>query len=338
MRFPHRFIVCAGLVAVCAVTLVAPQVVGQPAGGSASPTALMRSIVDDEDAGRSGREDGRCLRILGIEQCAQEERQVAESLVQTGPAGIEGRAPEKPSVVGFVRNGWPLVMEFEPEPGTLTILRVKLYHPRLFFPYLEVAYQQVLDPDGTGGRQTVVVNRLNLEGEPGAGDGVRVARYDIRSFRLVNGELLRHHLLPVRAPVTVFGFGAGPHSVGSPILRDVRFLVPGPISVPAQHATTPAPFTYALDRDYDAVSAELLRCTPICTGSGRINTNITRVRTPQALGAFWTISHSNRAANYQIVVRAWLQCGGASPAAALAQCRDDAAWAIGRSQKLQLVQ
>ncbi|MEA3031125.1 MAG: hypothetical protein QOG13_2450 [Sphingomonadales bacterium] len=337
-RVLHRKIAYIGLPVCYAMLLLLSQDGGQAQaqGPREQEQALarLRAIPEGDDDERPT--DPACVRILGSEYCAAEEREVAATLVRSGPQGIAAHPPEKPSVVGFVRQGWPLTIEFQPQPGTFTIFRVKLYHRRLLFPYFEVAYRRVLDPDGSGGRQIVDIGALDLSGDPGAGDGARIARYDIRSYRLVGGALQRRHGFLVRAPVALFGLSAGPEAHGSLTLRNVRFLAPTTIRPPAGTRTVQASFSYALDVDYDAVAAELLRCPRLCASLGDVGTNLATRRTPQALQNL-TIRHDPLPGNYEVVVRAWLQCGGGSQADMLARCRHKSAWSIGRTDpRLQI--
>ncbi|MEA3042801.1 MAG: hypothetical protein QOJ53_2205 [Sphingomonadales bacterium] len=336
-RVLNRKIAYIGLPVCYAMLLLLSQAGGQAQAQSSreqeQALARLRAIPEGDDDERPT--DPACIRILGSEHCAAEERALAATLVQNGPRGIAGQAPEKPSVVGFVRQGWPLTIEFQPQPGTFTIFRVKLYHRRLLFPYFEVAYRRVLDPDGSGGRQIVDIGALDLSGDPGAGDGARIARYDIRSYRLVGGALQRRHGFLVRAPVALFGLSAGPEAHGSLTLRNVRFLGRTTIGRRA-NGSAPILFSYALDVDYDAVAAELLRCPRLCASLGDVGTNLATRRTPAAQ-AQWAIGPDTQPGSYEIVVRAWGQCGGGSQADMLARCRHKSAWSIGRTDpRLQI--
>jgi len=301
MRAAARKTMCFGLAAFCTAAFAHAQ--DAPSSSARDRLeARMRAIPQGDDESRPPHH--ACF--YGV--CAQPEREIAATLVRLGPQHGDCRDVDKPSAVGFVRNSWPVVVDFESEPGTFTVLRVKLYHRRRLLPYFEVAFQQVIDPDGTGGRQAVVVPRLDLAGNTGA--GVRVARYDIRSFRLADGELVRHRGRLVRAPVAVYGMGAGPHAVGSMTLRNVRFLSPPTIRVPAAGNPQAVSFGYTLDRDFDAVAAIPRFCNPRCADQPRIGP-LPRSRSVQATGR-WTFDHRARPGSYEMDVRAWLQCGGAS--------------------------
>ena len=316
-----------GLAAACFITLIGAHSGFQAPGDAERLRERMRALPEGDDEARPP--EGACF--LGI--CVAEERQIAGSLVESGPQPGGGGDGAKPSVVGVVRNAWPMVVDFEPEPGTFTVVRVKLYHRRWLFPYYEIAFQQVLDPDGSGGRQTVVVDRLNLADS--SGDGIHVARYDVRSFRLADGELVREHGRPVRAPVTVYGMGAGPQAVGSMILLDVRFTTPTTRQVPAQNEVDRVGFSYRLMRDFDAVAAVPRFCNPGCNDRGSRIGPLPRMRSGPVTGS-WPIDRHALAGNYELDVRAWLQCGGATAADAFARCADDSAWTFATARPFRL--
>ena len=326
-RVPNRKIACIGLSVCYAMLLLLSQDGGQAQAQSPRDQARMRALPEEDDESRPP--EGACF--LGL--CAREEREIAATLVRSGPDRGSCREVAKPSVVGLVRNGWPVVIDFEPEPGTFTVFRVKLYHRRWSLPYYEIAFQQVLDPDGTGGRRTVVIPALELTGQAGA--GVRVARYDVRSFRLANGELVRAHHRLVTAPVTVYGMGAGPHAVGSMTVLDVHFLGPATIRVPARNSRQDVRFSYRLTRDYDAVAGVPRFCNPRCSDVLPRIGPLPRFRGAPQTG-LWTVTHRARVGNYGMDVRAWLQCGGASAVQALASCADDAAWTFATAPALRL--
>ena len=86
--------------------------------------------------------------------CPPTEIEVANQLLRSGPGTTETYASfdnikHQFAVVGFVQEGWPLSVEYAAEPGTVTVLRIKLYHRRKLlivpFPFYEVAFQANLD-------------------------------------------------------------------------------------------------------------------------------------------------------------------------------------------------
>lgn len=390
-RVPNRKTAHIGVPVICAMMLLLSQDGGQAlAQGHSEPTlpeALMRTLPAGDDAhDEAQRErDGVCVKIV-VMLCREPETEVAAALIRSGPQTRDESEPGKPSIVGFVRNSWPLAVDFEPEPGTFTVLRVKLFHQRFLYPYYEIAYQQVLDPDGSGGRQTIVVDRLQLGGDPGAGNGVRVARVDVRSFRLVNGRLVREHGRAVRAPVMVYGVGVGPDAVGSTAIENARFRSPGemrsayahagnglrganfgaarapvaligfnawdpvfdsmtlqsvrfedsrPVRIPTGNASVPLTYSYRLDRNYDAVAADLRYCPQNCRLNRRLAVPARGDRTPRAAGQ-WSVTRRFDPGDYRVQVLAWGQCAGPPTPAALAQCAHSTAWAAGTSGTVRL--
>lgn len=308
----------------------------------ASSTLLIGAAAfppgDIEDESPPAKTPDGCVKLFGQIQCAPEEPEIAAQLFGSGPAPETDIDPARPSVVGFVRNTWPFVIDFQSEPGTRTFVKVRLYHHRWFFPYLEVAYQQRLGiDDDAGQRQLVKIEAMSLSDPSLAADanGTRVARYDIRSYRMNGDEVLREHGRPVRAPVKIFGIGAGPRAVGSITLDDVR-LYPdtvrkaAPGEPPAQ-----ARFRYFLRRPFDLVNATAERDCPgsRCRQVGQV--------APPGAGSVglsperqWLIRNNTKPGSYRLLVRAWLNCNGSTPGANFRECGNEAAWATGYSDTI----
>ncbi len=279
-----------------------------------------------------------CVKLFGSIQCGEEEPLLASRLLANGPQPETATDPLRPAVVSFVRNNWPFVIDFQAEPGTRTVLKVKLYHRRWILPYLENAYQQVLGEDEQAGeRQVIKIEAIDLGDASvatGAGE-VRVARYDIRSYRLDGDTYRREQGKLVRAPVKIFGIGAGPRAVGSITLRDVRF---GPASLQIPAAGAPpamTSFQYVLLRPYDVVSAGVERDCPGagCRWAGQAlspSAGSVGLSPPRQ----WPVRRNAKPGLYRLQVRAWLNCQGSTPAERFVDCGDEAAWASGFSDDI----
>jgi hypothetical protein len=130
---------------------------------------------------------------------------------------------------GFVRDGWPVAVEFQPQPGTLTLLVVTPYAApspvgRGLAQAVRDAVQRsplgratvriVMDPTGGGGRRLFVVPHITLASAQGPGGGeLGIATYSVESYRI----LRKGKLSLKRSPVEIFGFGAGPDAVTRPL-------------------------------------------------------------------------------------------------------------------------
>jgi hypothetical protein len=307
--------------------VVSPQILGHE---------VPQDQEDPEVPSANPDENPPCVRLFGQMQCAPEEKEIAAKLIARGPADISIDNPERPTVTGFVHDRWPVVIDFAPQPGTMTVLKVRLYHRRLLFSYLEVASRQVIDFNSTGVRRIAVVPALDLleTRTSAANAGVRVAKYSIRSYRLRNGVPELHNGRLVRAPVEIFGIGAGPQAAGSFTLRNVTFS-PAQLRIPHQgQVPALASFGFNLDRDFDLVTATVARCGQVCSEMSSPVATMQRAL-PGRKNGNWPVDFRARPSNYAIVIRAWLTCGGA-PADQIRFCEDKAAWAFGRAKPVSL--
>ena len=342
MRAGHRLVIAIILLTLSFSGRAQQEIYDNAQYNDAVPMQVLSRVApkDEEEDKATPPADSQealaCIKLFGTQQCAPEEKEVAASLVRSGPAEISLDSPAKPSVTGFVRNHWPVVVDFRPEPGTMTVLKIRLYHRRFIIPFLEVADRKVIDFDSTGGRRVAVVPALDLAETTGGGtdSDLRVASYAIRSYRLKDGVPERRFGRLVRAPVEVFGIGAGPHAVGSLTLKNVIFG-PRQVRIPGQgQAPFIARYSYLLERDYDLVTATLARCRQTCLEESK------PLAAPPPTHGLWTgnwlVNSSARPNDYAIVIRAWLNCGGVSAADQLRACGDKAAWAFGRAKPVTL--
>lgn len=241
---------------------------------------------------------------------------VAARLLRDGPAFYVPADRPLTSVQGFVRDGWPVVVDFEPQPGTRTDLRVSIYESKLnFFPR---RVRLIMDADGGRGRQTFT-GRIEMPVDLRTGQPVGIAQFEVISRRLnAAGKRTREVV-----PVEVYGIGAGPRAVGSISVTDVVFAPPASsLRLPA-NGKVPASYGYRLKQSFDLVSEDVTRsCKKFLCKETMLSNRLIRPVGPR--GGNYRIG---KAGTYRLNVRAWLSC----PNADFDKCGDSAAWAIGRS-------
>lgn len=115
------------------------------------------------------------------------------------------------AVRAFTRDGWPIVVDFEPQPGTVTQLQVEIGKRTQTF---------VLDPDGSHGRQIV---KLTMP-DTGRARTPRPATYMITSLPISSFDVAQPSgNATVAAPLRIYGVGGGPNAVGSVAIENVLF-------------------------------------------------------------------------------------------------------------------
>jgi hypothetical protein len=104
-------------------------------------------------------------------------------------------------VTGFVRGGWPLVVDYEPAAGSYVVLTVVSPNIPTFATVL---------PATQGTR------RLLLLSVPSSfGDGLRIANFSIESTVSPRDRTLSY--------IRIYGFGCGRRAVGSVAIDQLRF-------------------------------------------------------------------------------------------------------------------
>jgi hypothetical protein len=159
-----------------------------------------------------------------------------QALLANGPELPDSYPDGSFSVRGFTRDGWPVVVDFAPQPGTVTQLEVT------------VATSQgstkrtiVLDPDGSHGRQLVKVEM------PAGGTPVATpATYLISSVPIASLDTDRPAAVRA-APLQVFGIGGGPRAVGSVAIEQLAF----------SRASVGARFSYVAKSEFSQARAEV---------------------------------------------------------------------------------
>lgn len=312
MRFarPAWYAACAALLT------IAVQAANSMAQSSAEAS---RSRSDsDEEAEPDEREQpvpAGCIRIGETVSCPETAAQAAAKLIAEGPRLPTSGDQRYFDVRGFLRDRWPLVADFEPEPNTRTYVDIVPYREQ----FINLRHVRIfLDREGQGGRR-LFHGEIVLPADLAASGAVGVGDFSVVSRRLgPDGRMTRQ-----RAPVRIFGFGAGPRAVGSVSVSDVT-LARGAdrIRIPPSRTVE---FGFLLRNPFDLVQAELWReCGIICTG------RVAALEVHQRSGRIGGFAPVRRRGTYRLNVRAWLSC----PTPDFRQCADEAAWAAGQAGPL----
>jgi len=178
-------------------------------------------------------------------QMQNQARASDASLAETGPRVPDGYSRGSFPVQGYTRGGWPLVVDFRPEPESRTWVEVAVDG--------QVRHTRLLDEDGRRGRQQV---RIDLP--PGISDVPRPGLYVIRSARLADGRIQRDASgKDVAAHVEIFGIGAGPKAVGSVAIDEVVFE-PGQLRFNPS-ARDRASYSYTARSEFNRAAVEILK-------------------------------------------------------------------------------
>ena len=142
------------------------------------------------------------------------------------------------TVRGFVRGGWPMVLDYEiVEPGALVLLTVSAagVEPPFYYRLASSAPGRPPEP-------------LILKLPDRFGARLRIAWYSVRSLTNEPGEME-----PVR--FHVFGLGAGPAAVGSVGIDELKF---GPPNIRPQEDQR-ASYSFHARSDFNKIAAEFLK-------------------------------------------------------------------------------
>lgn len=160
-----------------------------------------------------------------------------QTLLEEGPQLPVSYPEGSLSVQAFARDGWPIVIDFAPQPDTVTQLEVKIgkgRHPR--------TETFVLDPDGSGGRQLVKIDMPDT----GRAATPTPATYVVTSVPIASADT-DNPSMSVLAPLTIYGIGGGPRAVGSVAIEHLSF-----------DRTTPgARFGYSAKSEFERARAQV---------------------------------------------------------------------------------
>lgn len=164
------------------------------------------------------------------------ERPESKTLLENGPQLPMVYPVGSFSVRGFARNGWPVVLDFKPEPRTWTTLDVV---------FKKKTVSLVVDTNGLEGRHLI---KLELP-KDGPAKKATPATYVLRSVYLDG----RDTNAPRPAPIEIYGIGGGPRAVGSVAIENLNFQ-PGMV-----RAGTAARFDYSAKSAFNRTRAEVLK-------------------------------------------------------------------------------
>jgi hypothetical protein len=159
----------------------------------------------------------------------------AETLLRDGPQMPMTYPVGTFSVRGFARNGWPVVLDFRPQPDTLTVLDVV---------FRKKTVSLTVDTNGLEGRHLV---KLEMPAKGPAKKAVP-ATYVLRSVYRDGTDRAGQP-----APVDIYGIGGGPRAVGSVAIEQLTML-PGTVV-----AGTSARFAFSAKSPFNRTRAEVLK-------------------------------------------------------------------------------
>jgi hypothetical protein len=235
------------------------------------------------------------------------EAEAVQSLVRAGPSTDTYPNPQQFSARGFIQNGWPVVIKYRAPVGAIPTLTVKpLFGGGATFTHA------LPRSDGTDRLYSFPAAFSGSDGK------VVVADYAITARDASNAAV----------PVMILGFGAGPRAVGSIAIDQIR-SDPPTVQRPSGKDVTLLTFSYLLENDWDLVSEDLWRvCKGIfCNFSHPRNPYHPAGRGPQKWE--WQVNRKAKTGQYQLVIRAWHQCGAAVNVDSYHQCGNQLDWVIG---------
>lgn len=197
-----------------------------PGAGSTSPHGIKFSI-----------DLGRLLEIFKGGQT----KPVVEDLNANGPRFPDSFGIGTFDVQGYVRGGWPVVIDFAPQPGSCTWLEVNVGQQK---------WSHIIDFDGRKGRRLISVavpDDIASSAQP--------AKYVVHSATPSCARGAGES--PVdRAPsrIEIYGIGAGPRAVGSVAIGDLQFG-PSTPNIPHDKVT----ISYYAKFEFNHAAVEILR-------------------------------------------------------------------------------
>lgn len=194
--------------------------------------------------------------LRGFQDSARDRKSASESLAKGGPKFPDSYSMSYLVMQGFVKGGWPMVVDYRSEPGSLVWLEVTADGVE---PYL---YRL----DGAKPKRQQVVVKLPER----FGDKPRPGAAVIRAVKDAAGE-------SVPSTLRVYGLGAGPRAVGSVTIDEVVFA-PGTIRVGGQER---AFYRFHSLSDFNKVGVEILR---VANKDGEIRTELVKAEPPITSG------------------------------------------------------
>jgi hypothetical protein len=161
-----------------------------------------------------------------------------QALLLDGPELSSGYPDGSFAVRGFARDGWPIVIDFKPQPGTVTQMEVTVGSGGR-----QVTRTMIVDADGSRGRQLIKV-----EAPPTGAHTPTPALYVLSSIPIAALDVDQPQSVEP-APLQVFGMGGGPRAVGSVAIEQVDFA----------RANVGARFRFVAKSEFSQVRAQVQR-------------------------------------------------------------------------------
>jgi hypothetical protein len=171
---------------------------------------------------------------------------------QTKPdvADLDANGPRFPDsfgigtfdVQGYVRGGWPVVIDFAPQPGSCTWLVVNVGQQQ---------WSHIIDFDGRKGRRLISVTVPD-----DIASSAQSAKYVIHSATpsCVRGTRESPQLDRTPSQIEIYGIGAGPRAVGSVAIGDLQFG-PSTPNIPRDKVT----ISYHAKFEFNHAAVEILQ-------------------------------------------------------------------------------
>lgn len=228
------------ITAIVLASVMAFAAPAQPLGRDLPSTDVpWRPPRPDRDSGSAA--SAAIIGVVGIGLlcaafCKKDTREVdpmTERLLQEGPV-VENEYPKGVVVMyGFVRNGWPIVMDYDTAPGADTTLSISVGGRDWNVPL-------------PGGRQQI---KFRYEG--GAASKSVPALFVLRS------SLWARDGTEIPQDIEMIGFGCGPRAVGSVAINSVSFRPSAARRVGVDYAN----FGFLASSPFNRVGMEVLRYT-----------------------------------------------------------------------------
>lgn len=211
---------------------------GFPFGGGRDRSPSYDSDSDSESAksdGRGARGNVGVGLSFNLGELFRRLRrpEIPQQLFEQGPQFENAFSMACIPVHGFVRGGWPLVIDYQAEPGTVASVEI----------HVEGRDPVVLPLRGGSAH-----NLLKMSLPDQLGGELRPALLLVRAVKDQPGT-------PVLGRINVFGLGAGPRAVGSVAIDQVEFK-PGTMSLGRKET---ARYSFYSRSDFNRAAAEVLR-------------------------------------------------------------------------------
>jgi len=172
------------------------------------------------------------LAGLVIYKVATHKAEHVKTLDEKGPQFPEVLHMSKFQVTGFVKGGWPIVLDYEAQPGTNAVVIVS--------PEGSAPFRAILPTQATGRQQ------VRIQAPPNIGTELKIADFTIVSTVSPTDPRLAYF--------RVYGFGCGPRAIGSVAIDELRF---SPAIVTASNSDTH--FGFHAHTSFDRVRAEFMQ-------------------------------------------------------------------------------